>query len=69
MAAHQAPWSKGFSRQEYWSRLLGPPIGALTDPGIKPVQPLALALQIISLQLSRQPPGKPHILNVTAIKI
>ena len=35
--ALQAPWSKGFSRQEYWSQLLSPPPGALTDPGIKPV--------------------------------
>ena len=25
MAAHQAPWSLGLSRQEHWSGLPGPP--------------------------------------------
>ena len=34
--------SMGFSRQEYWSRLLGPSPGDLPDPGIKPSS-LALA--------------------------
>ena len=33
--AHQAPLSKGFSRQEYWSELPLPPPGDLLDPGIK----------------------------------
>ena len=32
----QAPLSKGFSRQEYWSGLPSPP-GDLPDPGIEPV--------------------------------
>ena len=32
----QVPLSMGFSRQEYWSRLLCPPPGDLPDPGIKP---------------------------------
>ena len=31
-AAHQAPLSIGFSRQEYWSRLPFPPPGDLPDP-------------------------------------
>ena len=35
--ARQAPMSMGFSRQEYWSRLLCPPPGDLSDPGIEPV--------------------------------
>ena len=35
-AAHQAPLSMGFSRQEYWSGLPFPPPGDLPDPGIKP---------------------------------
>ena len=35
-AVRQAPLSKGFSRQEYWSRLPCPPPGNLPDPGIKP---------------------------------
>ena len=35
-AAHQAPLSTGFSRQEYWSGLPCPPPADLPDPGIKP---------------------------------
>ena len=31
--AHQAPRSRGFSRQEYWSGLPCPPPGDLPDPG------------------------------------
>ena len=34
--ACQAPLSMGFSRQEYWSGLPGPPPGDLPDPGIEP---------------------------------
>ena len=34
--AHQAPLSMGFSRQEYWSELWGPPPGDIPHPGIKP---------------------------------
>ena len=35
-AAHQAPLSMEFSRQEYWSGLLCTPPGDLPDPGIEP---------------------------------
>ena len=35
-AAHQAPLSMAFSRQEYWSGLLFPSPEDLTNPGIKP---------------------------------
>ena len=35
-AAHQAPPSMGFSRQEYWSGLPFPSPGELPDPGIEP---------------------------------
>ena len=35
--ACQAPLSKGFSRQEYWSRSPCPPPGDLPDPGIEPM--------------------------------
>ena len=35
----QAPLSKGFSRQEYWSGLPFPSPGDLLDPGIKPGSP------------------------------
>ena len=41
--AHQAPLSKGFSRQEYWSELPCPPPGDLLDPGFKPVSLPSLA--------------------------
>ena len=34
--AHQAPLSRGFSRQEYWRGLPYPPPGDLPDPGIEP---------------------------------
>ena len=36
-AAHQAPLSMGFFRQEYWSGLLCPPPEDLPDPGIEPM--------------------------------
>ena len=34
-AAHQAPLSARFSRQEYWNGLPWPPPGDLPDPGIE----------------------------------
>ena len=34
-AAHQAPLSMGFSRQEDWSGLPFPPLGDLSDPGME----------------------------------
>ena len=44
--AHQALLSVGFSRQEYWSGLLFPSRGDLSNPGIEPV---SSALQADSL--------------------
>ena len=38
-AAHQAPLSMRFSRQEYWSGLPFPSPGDLPDPGIEPRSP------------------------------
>ena len=38
-ATVQAPLSKGFSRQEYWSGLPFPSPGDLPEPGIKPGSP------------------------------
>ena len=49
---HQAPLSIGFSRQKYWSGLPLPPPGDLPDPGIEPVTPVSLVLQVNSLPLS-----------------
>ena len=54
-AAHQAPLSMGFSRQEYWSGVPFPSPGDLPNPGIKPRSP---ALQADSLP--SQPQGKPN---------
>ena len=43
-AAHQAPLSMEYSRQEYWSCMSFPTPGDLPDPGIKSASP-ALALE------------------------
>ena len=40
----QAPLSMGFSMQEYWSGLPGPPPGDLPDPGIEPMSLMSPAL-------------------------
>ena len=53
----QAPLSTGLSRQEYWSGLPCSPSGDLSDPGIKPIFLVSLALQAGSLPT--EPPGKP----------
>ena len=52
--AHQAPPSKGFSRQEYWSGLPFPSPGDLPDPGIQLRSPAFQADALPS-----EPPGKP----------
>ena len=44
----QAPLSRGFSRQEYWSGLPCPPPGDLPDPGIEPRSPVSSASQVDS---------------------
>ena len=49
----QASLSMGFSRQEYWSGMPFPTLGALPYPGIEPESP---ALEADSLPLV--PPGK-----------
>ena len=54
--AYQAPPSRGFSRQEYWSRLPFPSPGDLPSPGIEPRSP---ALQADALTF--EPPGKPNL--------
>ena len=42
--AHQVPLSVGFSRQEYWSGLLCPPLKDLPYPGIEPLSLTSPAL-------------------------
>ena len=51
--ACQAPLSMGFSRQEYFSGLPGPPPGDLPNPGIKPTSPATPALEADSLPLTQ----------------
>ena len=53
----QAPLSTGFSRQEYWSRLPWPPLGDLSDPGIK--SHLLWLLHWQADFFTTEPPGKP----------
>ena len=48
-AAHQAPLSMGFLRQEYWSWLPFPPPGDLPNPGIEPRSHMSPELQVDSL--------------------
>ena len=55
-AAHQAPLSMGFSRQEHWSGLPFHSPGDLPDPGIEPKSP-ALAGRFFTTES----PGKPHL--------
>ena len=43
--AYQASLSMGFSRQEYWSRLLFPSGGDFPDPGIEPTSPELAGIQ------------------------
>ena len=54
-AAHQAPLSMGFSRQEYWSGLPCPPPGDLPNPGIESTSLMSPASQVDSLPT--EPPG------------
>ena len=63
-AAHQAPLSMEFSRQEYWRGLPFPSPGDLPNLGIKARSP---ALQVDSL-LS-EPPGKPKDAGVGSLSL
>ena len=54
--ARQAPLSKRFSRQGYWSGLPCSPPGDLPHPGIEPTSPTLQADSLLS-----DPPGKPEM--------
>ena len=56
-AAHQAPPSMGFLRQEYWSGLPWPPPGILPNPDFEPRSP---ELQADSLLLESRETQKYH---------
>ena len=57
-AAHQAPLSMGFSRQEYWGGVPFPSPGDFPNPGIEPGSPALQADSLLS-----EPPGKGTIDN------
>ena len=57
-AAHQAPLSIEFSRQEYWRVVSFPSPGDLPDPGIEPRSP-----ELQADALPSEPPGKPLYLG------
>ena len=62
--ARPAPLSRGFSRQEYWSRLPCPPPGDLPNPGTEPWSP-ALQADSLLFQLQGSPVTHRHsFLNV-----
>ena len=67
-AAHQAPLSMEFSRQEYWSGFPFSIPRDLPDPGINPVYPTSPALA--SGFFTTEPLGKPQVSqNVTLFGI
>ena len=61
-AAHQAPLSMGFSRQEYWSGLPCPPPGDLPKPGIELVSLMipTLAAGFFTTSATRKHHGHPN---------
>ena len=65
--ACEAPPSRGFFRQEYWSGLPFHPPGDLPDTGIEPVSPVSSALQADSLP--SEPSGKPGSAFLTSTKV
>ena len=62
IAAHQAPLSMGFSRQEYRSGFPFPPPGNLPDPGIEPTSHMSPALA--GEFFTTEPPGKPQAVHI-----
>ena len=54
-AAHQAPLSMGFSRQEYWSGLSFPSPGDRPNPGIKPRSPELQADSLVAQTVKHLP--------------
>ena len=57
-AAHQAPLSMEFSRQEYWSGFPFPSPGYLLDPRIKPAAPV-----LAGRFFTNEPPGRTRIIT------
>ena len=55
---HKAPLSLGFPRQEYWSGLLFPPPGDLSNPEIEYASPA-----LVGEFFTTEPLGKPRLLS------
>ena len=55
-AAHQAPLSMGFLRQEYWSGLPFPSPGDLPNPGIEHMSPALTGEFFTTELLGKLPP-------------
>ena len=64
-AGCQAPLFMGFSRQEYWSKLLCPPPGDLPNPGIESP---ALADSFFTTSATREVPRSP-ILRIRKLRL
>ena len=62
--ARKASLSMGFSRQEYWGGLPGPPPGDLPDPGIKPTSPASPVSA--GRYFTSKPPEKPLDISIKA---
>ena len=56
-AAHQAPLSMGFSRQEDWSKLPCPPPWDLLNPGIEPLSLTLAGMFFTTSSTWEAPPG------------
>ena len=60
IVARQAPLSREFSSQDYWSGLPLPTLGNLPNPGIKPISLASPAWAVIFF--TTEPPRKPYYL-------
>ena len=65
--AHQAPLSRGFSRQDYWHGFPFPTIGDLRDPGIEPESPACFVLA--AKDFVTEPPGWPYLISDTLFNL
>ena len=65
---HQAPLSRGFPRQEYWSRLSFTSPGNLPNPGSKPASLCPVSPALAGRFFPTEPPGKPIISNLEILK-
>ena len=65
--AYKPPLSVGFPKKEYWSEFPFPPLGDLSNPGIEPMPPTALALQVESLPTV--PYGSPCLIKLSMIRL